>query len=220
MMKKYLAALLALMLCTAAFGGAFAEAAPAVAEDDWYMETALYVTEQMNALADNEAYVELFIGMGEDTDGFADQMAQLKGLTPDEVITYRYKTDALESLAAAYQMDEVTTALSKPAMESIYRRMNQALGSMLNSHVGGTLWLAVASALNYTETFLMPDDFAPCSLLLRYEGQEAAVLVSFSQTGTETITVSATYVRADVAEDEVAQTYLDLMWECTSAPLS
>jgi len=220
MLKKYLAALLALMLCAASLCGAFAEAAPAAFDDNWYMETALYMTEQMSALADNEAYVELFIGMGEDTDRFADQMAQLKGLTPDEVITYLYKTNALETLAAAYQMDEVTTALGKPAMESVYRRMNQALGSMLNSHVGGTLWLTVASVLNYTETFLMPEDFVPCSLLLRYEGQEAAVLVSFSQTGTETITVSATYVRADVAEDEVAQTYLDLMWECTSAPLS
>lgn len=216
MTKKILAALMALLLCLLSVAGAMAEAAPVLAEDDWYIETALYVTEQMNALADNEAYVELFIGMGEDTDGFADQMAQLKGLTPDEVITYRYKTNALETLAAAYQMDEVTTALGKPAMESVYRRMNQALGSMLNGHVGGTLWLGIASALNYVETFRMPDGFVPCSLLLRYEGQEAAVLVSFSQTGTETITVSATYVRADVAEDEVAQTYLDLMWECTS----
>ena len=219
-MKKFVAALLAAALCLMSLCGALAEGAPAAAGDDWYLATALDLADKMSALADNDAYGELFIGMGEDTDGFADQMAQLKGLIPDEVITYRYKTDALESLAAAYQMDEVTTALSKPAMESIYRRMNQALGSMLNSHVGGSLWLAVASALNYTETFLMPDDFVPCSLLLRYEGQEAAVLVSFSQTGTETITVSATYVRADVTEDEVAQTYLGLMWECTSAPLS
>ena len=220
MMKKFFSAIMALMLCAASFGGALAEAAPAPADDRWYLDTALYVTEKMGALADNEAYVELFIGMGQDTDGFADTMARLNGLTPDEVITYIYKTDALESLAAAYQMDEVTTALGKPAMESIYRRMNQSLASVLNSHVGGTLWLSIASALNYVETFLLPENFIPCSLLLRYEGQEAAVLVSFSQTGAETITVSATYVRADVAEDEVAQTYLDLMWECTSAPLS
>ena len=217
MMKKSLAALLALMLCAAAFCGAFAEAAPAAADDNWYLETALYVTEQMGALADNEAYVELFIGMGEDTDGFADQMAQLNGLTPDEVITYLYKTDALETLAAAYQMDEVTTALGKPAMESIYRRMNQSLGSMLNSYVGGNLWLSIANALSYNETYLLPENFVPCALLLCYDGQEAAILVTFSQTGTETITVSATYVRADVAEDEVAATYLNLMWERMSA---
>ena len=213
MMKKYLAALLALMLCVTAFSGAFAEAAPAVAEDDWYMETALYVTEQMTALADNEAYVELFIGMGEDTDGFADQMAQLSGLTPDEVYTYRYRTDALENLAAAYQMDEVTTALSKPAMEAVYRRMNGALGALLNGHVGGSLWLAVSSALQYSETYVMPDDFAPCALFLSYQGQEAAVLVTFSQTGADTVTGVATYVRSNVWEDEVAQGYLSLMWE-------
>ena len=217
MMKKLLAAFLALMLYTAALCGAFAEAAPVVADDDWYLETALYVAEQMGVLADNEAYVELFIGMGEDTDGFADIMAQLNGLTPDEVITYLYKTDALETLAAAYQMDEVTTALGKPAMESIYRRMNQSLGSLLNSYVGGSLWLAIANALSYNETYLMPENFVPCALLLRYDGQEAAILVTFSQTGTETITVTATYVRADVAEDEVASTYLNLLWECTSA---
>lgn len=212
MLKKSLAALLALMLCAAAICGAFAEAVP-VADEDWYLETALYVAEQMGALADNEAYVELFIGMGEDTDGFADQMAQLNGLTPDEVITYLYKTDALETLAAAYQMDEVTTALGKPAMESIYRRMNQSLGSMLNSYVGGNLWLSIANALSYNETYLLPENFVPCALLLCYDGQEAAILVTFSQTGTETITVSSTYVRADVAEDEVASTYLNLLWE-------
>ena len=217
MMKKFLASLLALMLCAAAFCGAFAEAAPAAFDDSWYMETALYVTEQMGALADNEAYVELFIGMGQDTDGFADTMAQLNGLTPDEVIAYLYRTDALETLAAAYQMDEVTTALGKPAMESICRRMNQSLASLLNSYVGGDLWLAIANALSYSETYLMPEDFVPCALLLRYDGQETAVLVTFSQTGTETITVTASYVRADVAEDEVAATYLNLMWERTSA---
>ena len=73
MMKKLFAALAALALCLCGVCGAWAEAAPDydIFEDNWYVSTAQYMTEQMNALADNETYVELFIGMGEDTDGFA-----------------------------------------------------------------------------------------------------------------------------------------------------
>ena len=215
-MKKWLTALLALMLCILPLCAALTEAAPAPGQDSWYLDTALYLADQMGALADSESYVELFIGMGMDTDGFADTMAQLYGLTPDEVIVYLYKTDALETLAAAYQMDEVTTALSKPVMETVYRRMNQNMPTLLNGYVGGDLWLAISSVLAYNETYIMPDDFVPCALFLRYEGQEAAVLVTFTQTGTETVTANAAYVRADVVEDEVAATYLNLMWERAS----
>ncbi|MBE5795720.1 MAG: hypothetical protein E7323_13680, partial [Clostridiales bacterium] len=104
MMKKCFALLLvlALSLCAAC---AMAEAAPVPADDGWYLETALDLAEKMGLLADNEAYVELFIGMGQDTDGFADLMAQLSGLEPDEVVTYAFREDALKTLAAAYQMD-------------------------------------------------------------------------------------------------------------------
>lgn len=216
MMKKWLAALLSLLLCTLPLYAPLAEAAPAAAADNWYLDTALYLADQMGLLADNEAYVELFIGMGEDTDGFADTMAQLRGLEPDQVVVYLLRENALEELAKAYQMDEISTKLAQPVMDSITRRMGNSLAGLLNGHVGGSLWLAITSALAHTETYIMPDSFVPCALFLRYEGQEAAVLVTFTQTGTDTITATATYVRADAVEDEVAATYLDLMWECAS----
>ncbi|MBQ8150287.1 MAG: hypothetical protein IJ041_07185 [Clostridia bacterium] len=216
MMKKWLAALLSLLLCTLPLYAPLAEAAPAAAADNWYLDTALYLADQMGLLADNEAYVELFIGMGEDTDGFADTMAQLRGLEPDQVVVYLLRENALEELAKAYQMDEISTKLAQPVMDTITRRMGNSLADLLNGHVGGNLWLAISNALAYTETYIMPDSFVPCALFLRYEGQEAAVLVTFTQTGTDTITATATYVRADAVEDEVAQTYLNLMWECAS----
>lgn len=220
MMKKWLAALLTLMLCTLPLYAPLAEAAPAAAADNWYLDTALDLADQMGLLADNEAYVELFIGMGEDTDGFADTMAQLRGLEPDQVVVYLLRENALEELAKAYQMDEISTKLAQPVMDTITRRMGNSLAGLLNGHVGGSLWLAISGALAYSETYIMPDSFVPCALFLRYEGQEAAVLVTFTQTGTDTITATATYVRADAVEDEVAATYLDLMWECASDPLS
>ncbi len=213
MMRKIVALLLAAVLFAAGISAAFAEAAPASMPENWYMTEALNLADAMGALADNEAYVELFIGMGMDTDGFADTMAKVAGLAPDQVITYLYRTDALEKLAASYQMDEVSTKLAGPAMDAINIRMSNSLGSLLNGHVGGELWLAVASSLAYTRTYIMPAGFVPCSLFLSYEGQETAVLVTFSQTGEETVTATATYVRAGVWADEVAQTYLDLMWE-------
>lgn len=217
MNKNILAALMALLLCLMSVAGAMAEAAPVLAEDDWYLATALDLADKMGMLADNEAYVELFIGMGEDTDGFADTMAQLNGLEPDQVVTYLLREDALEGLANAYQMDEVTVKLAEPVMDILTRRMGNSLATLLNGHVGGSLWLAISNALAYTETYIIPEDFAPCALFLRYEGQEAAILVTFTQTGEETITATASYVRDDVVEDEVAWEYLSLMWECTSA---
>ena len=217
MMKKALMVLLAMVLCLAGTAGALAEAAPVLAYDSWYLETALDLADKMGSLADNEAYVELFIGMGEDTDGFADIMAQLNGLEPDEVVTYLFREDALEGLANAYQMDEISIKLAEPVMDILARRMSSSLGSLLNSNVGGTLWLAISNALAYTETYIIPEDFVPCALFLRYDGQEAAILVTFTQTGEETITATASYVRDDAVEDEVAWEYLNLMWERTSA---
>lgn len=216
-MKKCFALLMALALTLCAAACAVAEAAPVLADDSWYLETALDLADKMGSLADNEAYVELFIGMGEDTDGFADIMAQLNGLEPDEVVTYAFREDALEGLANAYQMDEVSIKLAEPVMDILARRMSSSLGSLLNSHVGGTLWLAISNALAYTETYIIPEDFVPCALFLRYDGQEAAILVTFTQTGEETITATASYVRDDAVEDEVAWEYLNLMWERTSA---
>lgn len=215
MMKKLFAALTALALCLCGVCGAWAEAAPDydIFEDNWYVSTAQYITEQMNALADNEAYVELFIGMGEDTDGFADQMAALKGLTPDGCNIYLLRTDALESLAANYQMDELTVAANRNVMENLLRRMNMNLPGLLNASVGGSLWMAIASALTYTETFLMPEDFVPQAVLLLYAECEAAVLVTYTQTGENTITVNGTFVRHEVYDDPAAQQIFGLLWE-------
>lgn len=215
MMKKLFAALAALALCLCGVCGAWAEAAPDydIFEDNWYVSTAQYMTEQMNALADNETYVELFIGMGEDTDGFADQMAALKGLTPDACNIYLLRTDALESLADNYQMDEFTVAANRDVMENLLRRMNMNLPGLLNASVGGSLWMAIASALTYTETFIMPEDFAPQAVLLLYGDYEAAVLVTYTQTGENTITANGTFVRHEVYNDPVAQEIFDLLWE-------
>lgn len=215
MMKKLFAALTALALCLCGVCGACAQTAEdyAALTDNWYEETAVYMAEQMNALADNETYVELFTGMGEDTDGFADQMAELKGLLPDAVNFYYLRTDALESLAANYQMDEFTVAANRNVMENLLRRMNMNLPGLLNSSVGGSLWMAIASALTYTETFLMPEDFENQAVLLLYGDCEAAVLVTYTQTGENTITANGTFVRHEVYDDPVAQEIFDLLWE-------
>lgn len=215
MMKKLFAALAALALCLCGVCGACAQTAEdyAALTDNWYEETAVYMAEQMNALADNEAYVELFIGMGEDTDGFADKMAELKGLLPDAVNFYYLRTDALESLAANYQMDEFTVAANRNVMENLLRRMNTNLPGLLNSSVGGSLWMAIASALTYTETFLMPEGFENQAVLLLYGDCEAAVLVTYTQTGENTIMANGTFVRHEVYDDPVAQEIFDLLWE-------
>lgn len=213
MRQKTVALLMALVLCITGISGALAEAAPASVPENWYLTEAKNLAAAMGALADNEAYVELFIGMGEDTDGFADKMAELKGLLPDAVNFYYQRTDALESLAANYQMDEFTVAANRNVMENLLRRMNMNLPGLLNASVGGSLWMAIASALTYTETFIMPEGFQNQAVLLLYGDCEAAVLVTYTQTGENTITANGTFVRHEVYDDPVAQEIFDLLWE-------
>ena len=203
MMRKIVALLLAAVLFAAGISAAFAEAAPASVPENWYMTEALNLADAMGALADNEAYVELFIGMGEDNEGFADQMAALKGLTPDACNIYLLRTDALESLAANYQMDEFTVAANRDVMENLLRRMNMNLPGLLNTSVGGSLWMAIASALTYTETFIMPEDFAPQAVLLLYGDCEAAVLKERSPSCGSREIYDGTFSRKLIAGDGV-----------------
>lgn len=213
-MKKILALLTALLLCFGLVFSASGEAALQLDSGDWYEITALNLTDRLSLLADNQAYVELFIGLEIDTDTFLAQMNALAGLEPTEIVTVNLRQDALSQLAASYQMEEFENQFTDEIMAELTRRMNMSLPSLLNGYVGGELWLAISSVLTTSESYLMPDDFAPCALYLDYgEGQEAAVLVTFTQSGEGIVTASASFVRAGVLEDEVAQNYLNLMWE-------
>lgn len=213
-MKKILALLTALLVCFGLVFSASGEAALQLDSGDWYEITALNLTDRLSLLADNQAYVELFIGLEIDTDTFLAQMNALAGLEPTEIVTVNLRQDALSKLAASYQMEEFENQFTDEIMAELTRRMNMSLPSLLNGYVGGELWLAISSVLTTSESYLMPDDFAPCALYLDYgEGQEAAVLVTFTQSGEGIVTASASFVRAGVLEDEVAQNYLNLMWE-------
>lgn len=213
-MKKILALLTALLLCFGLVFSASGEAALQLDSGDWYEITALNLTDRLSLLADNQAYVELFIGLEIDTDTFLAQMNALAGLEPTEIVTVNLRQDALSKLAASYQMEDFENQFTDEIMAELTRRMNMSLPSLLNGYVGGELWLAISSVLTTSESYLMPDDFAPCALYLDYgEGQEAAVLVTFTQSGEGIVTASASFVRAGVLEDEVAQNYLNLMWE-------
>lgn len=213
-MKKILALLTALLLCFGLVFSASGEAALQLDSGDWYEITALNLTDRLSLLDDNQAYVELFIGLEIDTDTFLAQMNALAGLEPTEIVTVNLRQDALSKLAASYQMEDFENQFTDEIMAELTRRMNMSLPSLLNGYVGGELWKAISSVLTTSESYLMPDDFAPCALYLDYgEGQEAAVLVTFTQSGEGIVTASASFVRAGVLEDEVAQTYLNLMWE-------
>ncbi len=213
-MKKVFALLTALLLCLGLVFSANGEAALQLDSGDWYEITALNLTDRLSLLADNQAYVELFIGLEIDTDTFLAQMNAIAGLEPTEIVTVNLREDALHQMAASYQMEDFENQFTDEIMAELNRRMNMSLPSLLNGHVGGDLWLAISSVLTTSEAFLMPDDFAPCALYLGYgEGQEAAVLVTFTQSGEGIVTASASFVRAGVLEDEVAQTYLNLLWE-------
>lgn len=107
--------------------------------------------------------------------------------------------DAMNALKAmlASQGEEMPE-LSAIAQEALGRRMSGAVVSMLNGTMG-TNWLGAASMLSEGESFLMPEGFTPCAVLLDY-GTDVDVLVIFIQSGEGVASATASFVAAEAIQ--------------------
>ena len=203
-MKKLLSLLLGLiLLCSSSL----------VLAEDWYLATAQKLNERMGVLVGNESYLSFYMDVKQD--GVEEElamMAETVGCDVQQVVRFRYAPEKVDAYIESYFICDRVDDQTRLIQKELTQRMNLSLPMMLNRVIGGDLWIALASSLQVSETFVMPDDFAECTLALDF-GKDTAVLVTFSQTGEETVTAQAAYIRTESLTSDLTAPYLNLLWE-------
>ena len=193
-MKKLLALLMAALMLT---GAALAE------EDDWYLNTAEELAACVGELVGDEAYQQLMSGLE------FEELDALKGVDyTAPVAAWRIEWSAAGDLLLALYSTVEAGDLSDAGRDRFDQLVAQSLLQQANSAEGAN-WLAVSTMLTYSRTYLMPEDFEACTYLLEFDG--GLVGVAFSQTGDETITVTAQLVSlGDQSVEEWLQSLMPL----------
>lgn len=203
-MKKVFALLLALILISLA---------PLSLAEDWYLATADALADRLSILVTNETYLAFFIDVKQD--GVSEElemMAETSGKDIRNVIRLRYAPEKVDQYVKNYFMSDRVDEYTAMVQSEVLKRMNPSLSGMLNGIIGGTLWTSLSSILSASETFAMPEGFESCVLGLDF-GLDTAVLVAFTQTGEDTVTATASYIRTESLDSELTAPYLNLLWE-------
>lgn len=203
-MKKFLSLILALILlcsCSCALA------------QDWYLQTAEALSQRMTILVQNQTYLAFFMDVRQDgVQEELDMMAEISGRDVQQVFRFRYAPKKVDQYVENYFMGDRVDEYTQLVQDEVLKRMNPSLSGMLNGVIGGTLWTTLSSILSASETFTMPDDFEDCALGLDF-GSDTAVLVVFTQTGEDTVTATASFIRTESLESELTAPYLNLLWE-------
>lgn len=179
-MKRIWAGFLAMLLMLGGF---------ALAEEDWYMETAKELAACVGELAGDKGYLELMTS----SPNLLEMIEPLSAVDFSQATGGYRLTLPVDWMALIFQMSD--SAPESKAGKELVRKMLQ--NTIVTQYVGmqGAERLAAATMLTYSRTERMPEGFKAQTVLLGYEG--AVVAVSFSQTGDETITVSAQPIFAE-----------------------
>jgi len=185
----------------------------ACAKEDWYVETAQTLAKRMALLSDNLTYAAFFYDVKQDdVEQQLAEMAALDGKKLRSVQMLSYEPEQVESYIADYFVSDRVDEANAAVADELLRRMNLALPDMLNHLVGGWQWQSLSRIMQATATFEAPKAFRECALVLDY-GVDVSILVTFTQTGENTVTAQGSYIRSDVLEDEAAAPFLALLWE-------
>ena len=181
--------IIALMLCPLS----------AIAEN-WYITQGENLVGRLCELASDETYATLFTG----ADDVLEQVRLFAQTDFSEIeearIFYLPDSEAsfsLLSLIGTFS-DETFPEFSETVSAELYKRFPAMIISAINGQAGVS-WLAASTMLTTSETYVQPEDFRSGILLLEYPG-DFAVAVAFMQTGTDTVTVSATAVSSSTLE--------------------
>lgn len=170
-MKKWIAMLMALIvLCV-----------PALAEEDWYLTTAGELTEAVGELVRDEVYQESMTSMHldcvaaiQDAD-FATVKRAYRTAFPVQKIRDWIKSQGQD-----------LTGLTDAAWDRIVVSVPQMMLSMYNGRQSVDA-VAASSIISVSRTYVMPEGFESCLLILELEG--AVVGAAFLATGEDTVTV-------------------------------
>ena len=91
---------------------------------------------------------------------------------------------------------EALLKLSEEAKEELMRRIPSILVNALVSRHGDMNWVAMNSSLSTGRSFVEPEGFTPCILVLEYPGEYAVALL-FAHAGEGVVSVSASVLPMD-----------------------
>lgn len=186
---------------------------PLALAEDWYLSTAKALSQRLGVLVGNQTYLAFFIDVKQDgVEEELDMMAEVSGKEVQSVVRLRYAPEKVDQYVANYFMTDRVDEYTQLVQSEVLKRMNPSLTGMLNGIIGGTLWTSLSSILCASETFAMPANFHDCVLGLDF-GADTAVLVTFTQTGEDTVTAAASYIRTESLDSELTEPYLNLLWE-------
>lgn len=165
------------------------------AEENWYLQEGKRLAERVFGLAADETYVQMYTASGEIRKVVSDfaksdfsQIVEARMLSlPDA-----QSIERLLGLISTLSGEEIPE-MSDAVKTEMFKQIPGMLVTMVNNRQGVSWVAATASVLRTSETYIMPEDFHPCVLLLEYPG-EYAVAVAYTQTGEDTLTATATAV--------------------------
>lgn len=194
-MKRIMACLLAVVLT--------ASSCWALAEGNWVLEEGESMARRIQALAADENYQKMLIheekvltllkGLAEADFSKPEAAYMLPIPERDELAgiirTLGEKVQDAEGLEALLK-------LSEEAKEELMRRIPSILVNALVSRHGGMNWVAMNSSLSTGRSFVEPEGFTPCILVLEYPGEYAVALL-FAHAGEGVVSVSASVLPMD-----------------------
>ena len=186
-MKKLISAILA-VICVLSTASALAE--------NWYVKEGQSLVKHIVELAGDDAYTALYTAPG-DIRAIIDEFAESDFTSPTEarMLSLPDSEAALELLSAVASFAaEDIPEISDAALKELIKRLPGMIVTLVNNQ-HGTVWIAATTILSASETHVMPEDFQPGILLLEYPG-EYSVAVTFSKTGDNTVTATATAIHS------------------------
>ena len=193
-MKRWLSLLLALFLT-------LSPVAYAQEEDGglWYEDQAIALVQELDVLIHDESYGSLY-GIPSIAGDLVDEVRKTDfSAMPQSALRFTLPNiDGLLSFVLSPSTSSDGSELSEVATKRILDNLPSMLISILNGSADEEL-VILSSVYNTSKTFVLPDGFQNAIVLLRYPGDYWAA-VSFTQTGDNTGTASACFVKANVQE--------------------
>ena len=193
-MKRWLPLLLALFLTLSPV--AYAQEADGSL---WYEDQAIALVQELDVLIHDESYGSLY-GISSTAGDLVDEVRKTDfSAMPQSALRFTLPDiDGLLSFVLSQAASSDGSELSEVATKRILDNLPFMLVNVLNGNEGTDL-IVLSSVYNTSKTFVLPDGFQNAIVLLRYPGDYWGA-VSFSQTGDNTGTASACFVKANVQE--------------------
>lgn len=167
--------------------------------DLWYEDQSRALAQELDVLIRDKSYPG-FYGVPERVMSLTDEVQKTDfSAVPQSALRLTLpKVDGLLTFMLRQLAATDEGELSDIAAKQLIDNMPPTLVTLLNGAENES-WVLLSAVYNISETFVLPDGFQNAIVLPRYPG-DYWIAVSFTQTGDNTGTASASFVQADIQE--------------------